>query len=495
MTEVPLRDPETGQFVSANSGRGQMQANEQFNEGLRLGLAARLGTLHSFGDDNELRDHYDTFGWPKDPDDEDYLALYLRNAFARVVVDKPAFTTWRVEPAIHDVDQDGERNEDSDFETDIQKLFRGHDLRSYFERVDRVAGVGEHGALAISFADVSGDMEAWERDAREADLTSLDDINTLKPLLQTQIDDIGWGGPDSERWGKPEYYSVDWSDDIDAGAGGERGPLKIHWTRIIDIPATRLLDDETLARPRVEPVLNNLLDIEKTLGSSAELSYRGADYGLHLNFDPAEVDVTQLDTDEMRDEFQRWYHGLQPEFKTVGAELSALGGDTIDPSPIVDNNLKAIYAQTGIPKREFIGNQQGEQSGAEQDEKSYFGTIAERQDHYATPYIVRRTIDRFRTVGILPDLSGVMYEVNWPDLAELSELEQSEIAYNRARAAKNVAPQGNTDLLPGGLESALEYLDTGEFPDDAGGVDAMNVLDESDEAVQEQFEALAGDDG
>lgn len=54
MADQP-RDPETGQFVSPGSGE-TMRANEQFNQGLRLGLAARMGNLSTFGDEDDIRD-------------------------------------------------------------------------------------------------------------------------------------------------------------------------------------------------------------------------------------------------------------------------------------------------------------------------------------------------------------------------------------------------------------------------------------------------------
>lgn len=466
-----------------------IRANRAFGVGLRAGIESSLGNVNSFRDSSgdKLRNHYDVFGWPTDPTEEDYLALYLRNAFARVVVDKPAFTTWRDVPTITDTDTEDE----SEFEQTVTRLEQNFDIWNYASRTDRVAGVGEHGLLAIGFSDVEDDMAQWAEDARNASLNSLDAINTFKPILQTQISDIDYGGPDSERWGEPVSYSIDWTEDISEGSEGEEGPSNVHWTRVIDVPATTLLDDETLARPRVEPVLNNLLDIEKTLGSSTEQSYRGADYGLHLNFDPEKVDPNSIDTDEMRDEFERWYHGLQPEFKTVGGELNTLGGEMQDPSGIVENNLKAIYAQTGIPKREFIGNSQGEQAGAQQDEKSYFGMIAERREHYANRHLVRPLIQRFITVDILPTPANGLFEIDWPDLTQLSEAEKADTQAQRASVVQAV---------PGiAGETAIQYVKHGATALPEADTTSNIDLDESNPAVQEQFadgflEELAADD-
>jgi len=165
------------------------------------------------------------------------------------------------------------------------------------------------------------------------------------------------------------------------------------------------------------------------------------------------------------EEFQKWYHGLQPQFTTVGGEVNQLGGEMQDPTGIVDNNLDAISAQTGIPKKELRGNESGEVSGAEQDKKSYFGMISERREQYATPHIVRTIIDRFRNLDILADPDGGMYDVEWPDLEEMSEEDESTVEKNRAQV---IATAG---AMVAGLngDAALEYIKTGDLPDSTDG--------------------------
>jgi hypothetical protein len=457
-------------------------ANASDLTGLRLGLAAALGNLNTFGDDNDLRDTYETFGWPKDSDAKDYLTLYLRNGYARTVVDKPALTTWRDNPRIVDAaDQD-----ETDFETAVENLVSETDLWSYATRVDRLAGIGEHGLLVLGLSDVDG-PEGFSNDATESSFDGLDAVRQYRVFHQSQIEDIQYGKPGSDRWGLPKSYDIDISDDIDDDDDGE-GTLTVHWTRAVSVPATRLLDDETLSRPRVEPVLNNILDIEKTLGAVAEMAYRGADKGLHLNADPTKVDTSDLD--DMDDELQKWYHGVQPWIKTVGTEAENLGGDVADPEGIIEPNLDEIAATTGIPKRELRGNQQGEQAGAEQDEKSYFGTIAERRKQYATPYIARGTIDRFRMLDILPDPTGDTYFAEWPDLTQLSEAELADQQQSRSKVVSNLQT-----VVPGLRgERAERYVATGEFPerDDQEQPAANDNVDDTDADVQDQFESQFG---
>ena len=479
----------------------ELRANEQFASGVRLGIAANLGQT-GFNDQGAERNHYEVFGWPRDDldgwNEDNWLALYLRNAYARIVVEKPAFTTWRDDPVVVDPADEGDGSNDeesTDFERQVEKLAANHDLWTYCERVDRAAGIGQHGILLIGYDDVVGDdaddgstLQQWREDAREQGLSQLSDITGFKPILEAQIEDIDYGNISSERWGLPVEYTIDLSDEIDDETEDDNeGTITVHWTRVVDVPATRPLDDETLARPRMEPVLNNLLDVEKTLGAAAEAAYRAADYGLHLNADPTEVDLSK-GMDDLEDELQRYEQGLQRYLRTTGMDVERLGGDIQDPSGIVENNLDAIAGQTGIPKKEFRGNESGEVSGAEADERSYFGMIDERRQQYATPHIVRTTIDRLRSVGILSTPSAGEYRVEWPDLTQLSESDKADIQQKRAQVVSAV-PGLAGDLAMRYLQEGADVLPTDEADDPL----AAN-LDEGDDAVRETFEVVMGDE-
>jgi hypothetical protein len=448
---------------------GEMRANEQFASGVRLGLASELGQTGFNEDESSYRNHFEVFGWPRDLidgwDEDNWLALYLRNAYARVVVEKPAFTTWRDDPDVVDP-TDGD--EPTAFERDVERLATNRDVWSYCERVDRAAGIGQHGLLLITYDDVTGadedgprgGFDQWREDATDG-FNALSDINGFKPILEAQIEDIDYGGPDSDRWGKPIEYTIDLGDEIDSETeDDESGTIQCHWTRVVDVPATRPLDDETLARPRVEPVLNNLLDIEKTLGAAAEAAYRAADYGLHLNADPTEVDVSG-GMDDLQSELEAYEQDLQRYLRTTGVEVERLGGDIQDPSGIVENNLDAIAGQTGIPKKEFRGNESGEVSGADADERSYFGMVAERRQQYATPYIVRAVLDHLRLSGVLPTPSAGEYRVEWPDLTQLSAADQADIEAKRAQVIQAV-PGLAGDMAMRYLKEGAEALPTDE---------------------------------
>lgn len=470
------------------AGEVALRANAVI-DGLRHSLANELGDSG-----HDARDWYDTFGWPNrgndaDWDADNYYALYLRNAYAYAVVAQKPKTTWKHEPEVRDrADQEEDVQDDpTEFERAITKLDREHDVWHYAHRVDRMAGIGRHGLLVIDYADTNGPEDFEEPFTGVENAGGLDMVNGYRVYPEPMIEDIDWGKPGSDRWGEPITYQIDLGDDADAGTQDEEETtLTIHHSRVVDVPARVLDDDETRARPRQEPVLNNILDIEKTLGSTAELSYRAADYGINVNLDPEKVDTSGDALDTMEDDLQDWYHGLQPFFRTTGADVNRLGGEVKDPTGIVDNNVRAIATQTGIPQRVLEGASLGELASAEKDEEQYYGLIGERQRQYAEPYIARAIVDHHLEDGALPAPEGDWYDFEWPDLSELSEQEAATVKETRANVVANLQT-----AVPGlGGERAEGFVETGEFPEREE--QTANQLDEDDPRVQEAFGEITG---
>lgn len=481
-----MADPSTNGHADADSNSDsdekQLTSNE-FDAGLRAGLAAALG--HSGFDD---RDVYEAFGWEKDPDEDVLFSLYLRNPIARTVVDKPAATTWRRTPQVvdggtDDIDEDPEPQ--TEFEQAIKTLARERNLWDYQSRVDHLAGVGHMGLLVFDLADTNDPSDFAEPVNLSGEAAGLDALRGFRVYPEVQIDDIDWGKPGDERWGKPTSYQIDLGEDIDEETGDESGTLTVHWERAIAVPATRLLDDETQSRPRVEPVLNAITDTEKILGAVAELAYRGADYGLHINLDPEKVDTGGDAVDLVNDEAERFSHGLSQIMKTVGADVERLGGEIADPSGIIDPYLDLISMQSRIPKTELLGASAGELASATEDRRRYFGVIRERQRQYAEPHITRALIDRLREFGILPEPEDDTYAVVWPDLTEVSDQEHADIKETRSTVVKNLR-----DIVPELRgERAEEFIETGVFPERAPEANE-SPLDESDRRIQQGFAML-----
>ncbi|WP_254535224.1 anti-CBASS protein Acb1 family protein [Halomarina litorea] len=473
----------TGTNTDRGAGDRDLTASEIEAIQMRNLLAANLG--QQYGGDRDL---YKTFGWQKQPDIEDFYAMYLRHPYAQAIVDTPVETTWRGAPEIDD-EEETDAEEQTPFEAGVQRLTNDHRVWHYAKRADRLAGIGQFGVLVIGFddgEDLSAPVNASVLSSLSGDSQS--PILWLRPFSQLSVDDMKVGGPDSPRWGKPTHYRLDLGDENDALADdGPDRTIWVHHQRVIHVPAQELLDDEIRSRSRLEAPYNPLYDIEKTLGSAAELAYRSADRGLHINVDPEyrlEDGGKRLD-----EEVQKFVHDLQPFIRTEGADIEELGGADIDPSPIIASEIEAISAVTRIPQSVLKGNETGERATT-QDLKEFYGTITERREQFVTPTLVRELLDRLRRFGVLDEPTGGDYDVDWPPLAEQSAKDISEVQLNRAKILKHIQT-----LVPGlTSEGAVQWVEDGEFPDMAPQPAAVQdgdlpPLNESDPQVQAYFDA------
>ena len=446
---------------------------------MRLALMEQLGE-NLPGDE----DYYDVFNWDKDPSVDEFYALALRNPYAYAVTFLPPETTWRNPPKI----SDGAEVEsgETQFESELGDVIDENRLWHYCRRADKLAGIGKFGALVLEFDDTEGEGDLDTPVDAGAELTG------LKPFSRASISDVVVGGPGSGRWNEPVKYQLDFSDENETEGVMEYSgsdSVWVHWSRVVHIPSEELLDDELRGVERQRPVYNNIVDIEKTLGSAGQLVYRAAAWGIHINIS----EDFQLDDggDKLQEHLQRWQHGLENVLRTQGADdVKSLGGENIDPGPVIDPNIEAISAQTGIPQSVLKGNETGERATS-QDLKEWYGKIAERQNAFVGPIIVRELIDRLVDVGTIPEARDG-YEVEWPPLAEMSEEDRANIRETRSKALKTWLEAAPGALTP---EQQLDFIDDGTLPSELENGD-LPELDETDPEVDAQFQrATAPGDG
>lgn len=439
---------------------------------LRWQLAQQMGQ-NGIGGDLDL---YEVFNWPDDPSVEDYYSLFLRNGYANAVISAPVDATWRDSPTVSD---DNEDTEDSAFEQSVQSLDEAQSLWHYCKRADLLAGIGEYGVLVLELDDIE------DVDDFDSEVQSASELTGLRPFSQASVEDIELGGPASGRWGKPLRYKLDLSDEDDVTTTTGPDEMWVHHSRLIHIPSDGLLDDEIRGTPRAEAVLNNLIDIQKTRGSAAEVSYRASAWGLNVNIDK---DFNVSDGgDQMKEHLERWYYGLEPMLRTQGADVQSLGGEDIDPGPVIDVNVEEISATTGIPQSVLKGNETGERATT-QDLKEWYGKVMERRTQFVTPKIVRALLNRLLGFGILDEPVG-SYDVEWEPLDEPSEKEIAETQNTRADSAQKLS----TVIPEFTGEDWKQFIEDGELPDVAD-VD-ISELEDMDVSMPDVSQPAIADGG
>ncbi len=391
---------------------------------VRESIAARLGK--SFDDDRDL---YVALGYPETPSYNDYAAKYQRQDIARAVVDLPVRESWRMVPTI----TEGEEKQ-TEFEKQWTTLVKDRKVYHYLSRLDRLASLGTYGVLFLGFDDQADQAQ---------ELTSARELLYMMPYSETNAT-ISTYEQDTknERYGNPLTYKVNRKS---LGTGADTGlQTNVHWTRILHV-AEDTLEDDLAGIPRLRAILNRLYDLQKVVGGSAEMYWRGALPGYGLKVDEGRTLSTQ-DLAALKVEMENYLHKLQRFVRLEGVSIEDFAVQVADPQGHVDVQIDLICAQTRIPKRILLGSERGELAST-QDKVAWAGVIEARRLEYCEPMILRPFIDRLIHVNVLPEPTTKEYTVEWPDLLAPSDKEKADVGKIRSEALKNYANAPGADMI------------------------------------------------
>lgn len=205
------------------------------------------------------------------------------------------------------------------------------------------------------------------------------------------------------RFGMPVMYRITLNDPREqhSGIGLPMATVFVHWSRVIHI-ADNLNSSEIFGAPRMRPVLNRLLDLQKIYGSSAEGYWQAAFTGIALETHPQLGGDVEVDTADTRRQLENYVNSLQRYLALTGMSAHTLAPQVSDPSNHIEKHLEAICIQLAIPMRVFRGAERGELASS-QDDADFNDVIQGRQNTYITPRIIAPFIDRLIAVGVLPE--------------------------------------------------------------------------------------------
>ena len=427
----------------------------------RAQLAARLGQHY----DNN-RDIYEALGYDLELTYDKFAALYERQSIAKAIINRPVHATWLGEFGIIESDDDQETT----LEKEWKKLDKQLGIKSRFVRLDKMACLGKYAVLLLGLNDVKTRDEF-----QNPVIGGNKKLLYVKPYAEDDISIQTWeNNTNDERYGLPKIYRITFT----SPDGNQTDQVLIHHSRIIHVPG-ELFKSETEGMPYLQSVYNRLKDLEKLVGGSAEMFWRGARPGYQGKVDP-EYQLTAEMRDDLQDQIDEFEHNLRRILINEGIGLEALRPQVADPSAHVDIQLQMISAVTGIPKRILTGSERGELASTE-DRNNWFDMIKSRREEYAEIQIVRPFVDRCIEYGVLPKPQDE-YSIKWQDLYAMSEEEKAKVGEIRARAWKEYAMTMSTALPP---EAFFEYF-LG-FDDEQ--IEVINEM--RDAAIKEEEEEMA----
>lgn len=381
----------------------------------RASLASRMGV--QYGGDRKI---YESLGYPTtEITYEDFAAKYERQDIAKAIINRPVQYTWKGPIQLKKIGE-----EESGIEEAWKEMDKRLKLRSKFVRLDKLSSLGKYGALLMGFDDV-GERADFKKPVNAEGSRKL---LYVKPLGQghARISKFVANTRDP-RYGLPELYDIQYSEnDLSSSI-----VVEAHHTRVVHV-TTELMESEVYGVPVLQAVWNRLLDLEKLIGGSAEMFWRGArpgyqgkirdDYTL-----PPEVEEI------LQDQFDEFEHNLRRILTLEGVDIETLESQVADPANHVDVQVQMISAVTGIPKRILTGSERGELSSA-QDVISWYSHIQTRREEHAEVNILRPFVERCMKYGALPMEED--YIVEWSDLFSASEKDKAEVGRVRAMAVR-----------------------------------------------------------
>lgn len=361
---------------------------------------------------------------------------YERVSLANSIISKPVNATWRRPPAINDG-----KDRTTPLCEEWEVLVTKHNLWSAFKRGDKLATLHRYAVLLLGFS-------GGEDDNLARPVTGNQQLIYVKPYGERFIQEIILDTDlRSERYGRPVTYRLREQTITSTAKVASIRTFDVHYSRIIHIAQGELeVEDEGL--PALLPVWDDLDDLIKVKGGSAESYFRAAAEDIMVTLDKDFQFPTTEEREAYRSEIEDRMHRLSRSMIMRGGTAEILRGHEVDPTGIFDVIAKLVAGQTGIPQRILFGSEAGTLASA-QDESNWASVIAERQLTYAEPEILRPFVNKMIAHGILPaPENGVIHfgnydpksgEWGWPSIEQMNDSEEADIADKRANAMQKAA--------------------------------------------------------
>ncbi len=470
--------------IKTNNGHGRQSETEQLKTYTtlmnRAQLMARLG--QQYGGD---RDIYQALGYSTDLDYTHYLAQYERQDIAKAIINRPVEATWRGGFTL----LESKDIEETPLEKAWGVLKNDIMVMTSLSRLDRLAGIGHYGVLLLGLSDVKDSMGFSEPVAGNKL-----QLKYVKPLAEGSAEIVEWEqDTGNERFGLPTMYRLTVRSSSDTTA--IEIDLKVHHTRIIHAQSSELLESESHGVPRLKAVFNRLKDLEKLVGGSAEMFWRGARPGYQAKLSE-EYKMDEDTLAALQTQVDEYEHNIRRILINEGIDLTALQMQVADPSAHVDIQLQMISAVTGIPKRILTGSEMGELASS-QDLTNWLHVVQSRREEYAEPVLVRPFIDRCIEYGVLPEPKEEDYSVEWEDLWSASAKEKAEIGeiiaksinvYGSSPANEMIVPPNSYyKFVLGFTDEQIEQI---EEEKEKAAIEEEKQMAEDEKALEEAQAAL-----
>ncbi len=399
-------------------------------------------------------------GYPPSIDIEDYKKYYGRDPIASRVVQVLPQESFSTQPLVYETE---DVNVLTPFEETWVKMLtqlRGED--SYYNdesanyvwdvlmRADEASGIGHYGGILLGIDDGRSLAEpatlytkGQERPEKNRQIRFMQvfDEETMEVIELEE-------NRKNKRFGMPTKYKLTFDnerlrDSINGVTSSVEGSAEVHWTRVIHL-ADNTLTNDLMGVPRMRPVFNNILNLYKLSGGSAEMYWQGALPGLSFETHP-NVQNPRIDKVEMKKNIENFFNGLQRYIVPVNMQAKSLAPQVVDPTPQMQAQIDLICIKLGVPKRIFMGSERGELAST-QDSETWNKRLMRRQTMYITPRIIAPFLNRLIALNVLAEpMSG--YRIAWPLMNTLNSVQKADVAFKITQALAMYAQSDSESII------------------------------------------------
>lgn len=430
---------------------------------------------------------------------EFYQALYDRDAIAARVVEVFPSESWKVHPQIFEKER---TDRTTQFEQDWDALnlsLMGEDnwyeseeggpIYEALRDADIQAGIGGYGIILVGLDDGKSLSQPAKmrtnarRSRRRSTPATSNEVSAgllyLSVFPQAHAPVSRWvldkGNP---RYGLPEYYRVTFGAASNNSAYDSSAPAEtteeIHWTRVVHIAERRLWH-----RPRMQQVLNHILNLQKIHGAAPEGYWQAA--VPRMSFETTHPEAA-VDKAGLKDMIEAVRNGFQRDFTLENMTAKPLSVIANDPNPHVQTGLEAICIKLNLPIRKLKGSERGELASS-QDEADWNDTVKGRNINVVTPRELAPLVNRFISLGILTEPTG--WKAYWPDITNMSATEKAQVLLTLTQAY--------TAYTAGGMPNMVTEKDYMTRFDTRTDDEAEAMLEASAEAAADKIDQEAAE--
>lgn len=394
----------------------------------RMKYAETLG--QTYGGDRDL---YQALGYKTNLTYKDYYQKFKRGDIAKVIISKPANAVWGNPPVLSEEDREVVDTDENSLKNQWLSVVKRYNLYPQLMRLDRLLGLGRFAVLLFGFDDTtnfSTPLSEENSDLLYVQPYGEDSISILRSVVDVS----------DPRYGMPLTYNLQIPN---PNTNTKNSSIQVHHSRVLHVLEDPL-ENPIYGTPRLEAMYNRLEDLQKLLGGSAEMFWRGARPGYVAKADP-DAGFGKMDADAMQDQFDEFEHNLRRWLTVQGVSIDSLAPQVHSPKDHIDAQIMMISIVTGIPKRILTGSERGELAST-QDEKIWNALIKDRMLTFAEPQILRPLIDKLIDCGVLKT-DKEDYILTWPKMSAMGEKEKAEVTKTRSQAIKEYLSTPGADML------------------------------------------------